>query len=330
MKINKTYRSLLDKSINSMLSAIEIYNKPNFSYREETFAILAINSWELLFKAQLLKLNGYNMNSLYVMEPVLTVDGKPHKRNKKPKLGKSKNPITLGLFDVLKKIDSKGYKLTSNHRSSIETLVELRDSSVHFYNEKSISKEIQELGFACIKNYMHIIKKWELEIDLSKYNFYLMPLAYVDSKIISQGEITGEVKNYLEFVKNEVDKKDKSDEDFDIAISININFSKSNSFDSLGFIYDSDGVPINIVEQDVRQKFPLTYKEVCEKSKKRYENFKRGKDFNTIMRNIKVDNKLYHERRLDTENPKSAKQGYYSSNIWKELDNEFEKIVVIK
>ena len=44
MKINKTYRSLLDKSINSMLSAIEIYNKPNFSYREETFAILAINS----------------------------------------------------------------------------------------------------------------------------------------------------------------------------------------------------------------------------------------------------------------------------------------------
>lgn len=68
MKINKTYRSLLDKSINSMLSAIEIYNKPNFSYREETFAILAVNSWELLLKAYLLKSSSYKMDALYKME----------------------------------------------------------------------------------------------------------------------------------------------------------------------------------------------------------------------------------------------------------------------
>lgn len=51
MKTNKIYRVLLDKSMDSMLSAIEIYNKPNFNYREETFAVLAINAWELLLKA---------------------------------------------------------------------------------------------------------------------------------------------------------------------------------------------------------------------------------------------------------------------------------------
>jgi hypothetical protein len=68
MKINKTYQSLLDKSINSMLSAIEIYNKPDFKYREETFAILTINSWELLFKARILKLSKYNMKSIYQLE----------------------------------------------------------------------------------------------------------------------------------------------------------------------------------------------------------------------------------------------------------------------
>lgn len=44
MKINPIYRGLLDKSMASMLSAIEIYNKPDFKYREETFAILAINA----------------------------------------------------------------------------------------------------------------------------------------------------------------------------------------------------------------------------------------------------------------------------------------------
>ena len=55
MKRNQLYESLIDKSISSMLSAIEIYNKPDFKYREETFAILSVNSWELLFKAKLLR-----------------------------------------------------------------------------------------------------------------------------------------------------------------------------------------------------------------------------------------------------------------------------------
>ena len=85
MKINKTYRSLLDKSINSMLSAIEIYNKPNFSYREETFAILAVNSWELLLKAYLLKSSSYKMDALYKMEFVKKKNGENSTR-KKPKL----------------------------------------------------------------------------------------------------------------------------------------------------------------------------------------------------------------------------------------------------
>ena len=49
-------RTLADKSIDAMLAAIEVYNKPTFAYREESFAILAINSWELLLKARLLQL----------------------------------------------------------------------------------------------------------------------------------------------------------------------------------------------------------------------------------------------------------------------------------
>ena len=67
MRINPTYRALLDKSVDSMLSAIEIYNKPNFKYREETFAVLAINAWELLLKAYIRKVNRYKIKSIYVI-----------------------------------------------------------------------------------------------------------------------------------------------------------------------------------------------------------------------------------------------------------------------
>ena len=61
-------QELLDKSIAAMVSAIEIYNKPDFMYRGETFAILAINSWELLFKAKYLRMNNNKIRSLYVFE----------------------------------------------------------------------------------------------------------------------------------------------------------------------------------------------------------------------------------------------------------------------
>jgi hypothetical protein len=44
----------LQKAESALLSSIEVYNRPTFAYREETFAILALNAWELLLKAKLL------------------------------------------------------------------------------------------------------------------------------------------------------------------------------------------------------------------------------------------------------------------------------------
>ena len=41
---------LLQNSEAALISAIEIYNKPTFEYREETFTILALNAWELLYQ----------------------------------------------------------------------------------------------------------------------------------------------------------------------------------------------------------------------------------------------------------------------------------------
>jgi hypothetical protein len=324
MKVNKTYRSLLDKSINSMLSAIEIYNKPNFCYREETFAILAVNAWELLLKAHLLKSYSYNMTHLYEMECVKKKNGKDSIR-KTPKLNRTGNPTTIGIFKVIKKLEDKDIKLNSNLIDSIDSLIELRDNAIHFHNEKQISKELQELGFACIKNYMNIIKKWNIDIDLSIYNFYLMPLAYVDSRVEADSVITDEVKKYLNFVENKVQNSEIEDEDFTIAISIDISFNKSNSFDGIGMQYDPNGVPVALSEEDIRDKFPLTDKELKEKAKTRYSDFKQDQSFHTLMREIKLNIKLCHERRLDIQNPKSVKQKFYSTNIWKEFDKKYTK-----
>ena len=90
-----------------MIAAIEVYNKPDFLYRGETFSILAINSWELLLKAKHLKDNHNKMRSLYVMEPVINKDGSKSKK-KKVKLTRSGNPFTHSIDFIAKKLIEKG------------------------------------------------------------------------------------------------------------------------------------------------------------------------------------------------------------------------------
>ena len=46
---------IASKSLDASLSALEIYNKPVFNYREESFSILMVNAFELLFKAKIIK-----------------------------------------------------------------------------------------------------------------------------------------------------------------------------------------------------------------------------------------------------------------------------------
>lgn len=307
-----------------MLSAIEIYNKPNFSYREETFAILAVNSWELLLKAYLLRTATYKIDILFVKENQMKKNGEKSTR-KKNKLNRVGNPLTIGLFDTIKKLEEKGVKFSLTLKDSIESLVELRDNAIHFHNEKEISKELQEIGFACIKNYMNIIKKWNLEIELSNYNFYLMPLAYVDSQINSKSIITDEVNRYLDFVKCKVESNKNPNDEFTIAISIDIQFNKTNSFEGLPMQYDSNGVQIALSEEDIRNRFPLDHKSLVDKAKLRYSDFKQGKKFNDIMKVIKSKSVLSHIRQLDPNNPKSQKKPYYNTNVWQEFDKHYCK-----
>jgi len=318
MRVNKTYKSLLEKSISSMLSAIEIYNKPNFTYREETFAILAINAWELLFKAYILRLNHYD--KLSICELVFT----NNRRKKQPQKNRCGNPKSISILRAIEKLKSQN-QIPINLEENLNSLIELRDNAIHFITP-NIPKQIQELGFACIKNFVTIIKRWELEIDLSKYNLYLMPLAYIDSKIEMDSILTTETKQYLDFIQSKIEKKDSSDNDFDIVVSIDVTFKKGNSFDAIGMKYDKEnGIPVILSEENIRQNFPLTYHDVAAQCRERYSNFSQNKNFHAIIKQIKNNEKLHYERKLDPENKRTQKQSFYSSNIWKEFDKHYNK-----
>ena len=294
MKVNKTYRSLLDKSIASMLSAIEVYNKPNFQYREETFAILAVNAWELLLKAIILRQNRYKLRSLYVLKPHINKNGVKSTTKKLIDKNRSGNPKTISILETITILKNQKY-LPSNLCANIEALIELRDNSIHFTNMDGISRQIQELGFACIKNYITLIKEKKIEIDISSYNFYLMPLAYVASNIVSESVLTEETRNYLTLVKSKIAKEEKTDQNYDIAITIDIDFKKGNSFDSLGFTYDKDGIKISLTEENIRKRYPWDNAELTDRCKARYSDFVQNKKWNERKKEMKTNTKFYRE-----------------------------------
>lgn len=138
-------RMMLEKSIAEMLSAIEIYNKPDFKYREETFSVLCINSWELLLKAQVLHLSSNKLKSIYKME-FKTLKKGVRSGTASIKKNRSGNPMSINLFEAYKIITADfGLKINKVVHDNLLALTEIRDNSIHFINDDiTIAVKIQE------------------------------------------------------------------------------------------------------------------------------------------------------------------------------------------
>jgi hypothetical protein len=308
-----------------MISAIEIYNKPDFKYREESFTILAINAWELLLKAYLFHLNEYKKKSIYVMEKKKKKNGELSSRLI-PVLNRSHNPKTLSLLDVINKLKARN-QISQVMVENILLLIDFRDDFVHFINYEPIGRAIQELGFATIKNYMHFIKSNKIEIDLTKYNFYLMPLAYIkgDTEIDSI-PLSPQSSNYIGLLQRSI--KDKhSNDDYDIAISIKVDINKNKSdLNALQFKNSSNGISVHLSDEEIKSKYPLDYGQVVELCKNRYDNFKQDKHFFEILKNsIKSNRNLSYNRKLDPNNSKSMAKWFYSRNVSQIFDQKYRK-----
>ncbi len=68
--------------------------------------------------------------------------------------------LSIGLFGAIDLLQSEyGDKIDSAIRENLELICEVRDNAVHFMNKGfDISKIVQELGTACLRNYLLLIK----------------------------------------------------------------------------------------------------------------------------------------------------------------------------
>ena len=144
--------SLLKNSKAAMFSAIELHNKPIFTYRYEVTVLLVINSWELLLKAYIYK----------YLKKVKLFDKEGHSK-----------PFTECLRCVVSNLD-KSHKVI---QENLEVLYEYRNEIAHFHLE-----ECNVLIYSLLKKSLILYKDFLLNHfnnDITKESdLILLPIGF--------------------------------------------------------------------------------------------------------------------------------------------------------
>jgi hypothetical protein len=315
----------LNKSIQAALAAIELYNKPNFSYREETFTILMVNAWELLLKAKIITNANQDMSALYIIDTTQKKnDGTPYKKQRFKK-NRSGNFRTLDIGEAMSKL-----KLQRDLSAQLETLIEIRDNAIHFYNEsKLFDKKLLEVATATLKSYVEMLGEW-FNRSTSDHNSFLIPIAFNIPTHFDATALAKESLNHrklLEYLEVQERAYNRDINKHSISLTVDIKFSRQTTGLPVHHTKDGTGAPIVM---DSEEKFKNKYRwawraKLLPELKKRYSDFKQDANFLNITNQLKKDSNFCGERHLDWNNKTGTKQWFYSPDILKEYDKHYTK-----
>lgn len=255
------YRQLVDKSISAAIAAIEIYNKPDFRYRDESFVILLVNAWELLLKAKVLKDSSNRLSSLYVH----------YGKNNRIKRSRTGNPMTIDLFTAMQKIS-----LDPTIAENLASLAEIRDTAIHFHNHDGIRYVVFTLGAAALRNYHTLANSW-FKKNLSEYHFYILPLGFSHSfqtyRLIDGESCPPAVAKLLKSV-SEAQSRTTTEGPFYFACEITTELKSAKKFADpadLTVRIDANSKEAAIVITKLKRKldqYPLSYSDVVARVKR--------------------------------------------------------------
>lgn len=318
--------SLSAKSVQAAVAAIEVYNKPNFSYREEAFSLLMTNAWELLLKAKWVLDHEDAIESLY--EITRGTSGE-----KKPKENRSGNPISFGLIylaEVMAKDKNSGVEQAT--LQNILALVEIRDNAAHLINKDLyIGRRVQEIGTASLQNYLHLATIW-FGLDLSIYNFFLMPISFYHgfetAEPATRADYPIQTQRLLAYLDaQEAVESEDAGSGQHVALRLETKLVRAKGATAIEFRYtdDPNAPAIAIREEDVLKNYPLTYRELSDNLKSRYSDFLENGDYHKIRHALEKEQKFCLVRFLNPANHASSRQRFYNPNIFQEFDKHYTR-----
>ena len=325
---------LVEKAMNAGIAAIEIYNKPVFNYREESFVILIVNAWDLLLKARILQENNNQQKSITIYEHRTNKNGKKSKA-KRIKRNRSGNPMTIGIIEgasVVSQYDKSG--IDRGCRENLLLLAEIRDNAIHLTNSMGdLGLKIHGLGTAALTNFSIAAKKW-FDVNLDSLNFHLMPLAFQSpAKVVesvvkeSQSDALTRLLSTIRTVEAKSDAFAHSE--YALTYHVNLSFLRSSKQRDANLTTrwsnDPDALPIQLKDEDVRENYPLDYQELTARMRERYVNFKVNPKYHELRKKLVDDKKYCFKRHLDPNNPSSTSRVFFSPGIFNFLDKHYDR-----
>lgn len=319
------YTKLLDKAVAAITSAVEVYNKPGFQYRDETFSLLALNAWELLLKARLVQVNGGKQRAIFVYEKRRTKSGALSSKQYL-KRSRSKNPLTIGVRTAAVKLDAHApSRLPDAVKNNLEVLIEVRDCAAHYFSSSLVlRRQLLEIGVASVRSFVWLARKW-FGRDLSEELQILLPIGFVGSGgtvVVASAEERQLLKCIAELAAaSKVSETD--DLHFRTGIEIQLKKSGSEEAPAVKITSDPTATPVVLVEENLAALFPWTYDVLIRRCKARYTDFSANQKFQNHRKEIAKDSRLFKLRLLDPSNPKGIKKPFYSPNVLSYFDRHY-------
>lgn len=223
----KLYDMLIDKSKESFMMAIEVYNKPTIKYRVEGFSMFICNAWELMLKAYLIKERG--MSSIYFSDH-------PDR--------------TISLHECVKKVFTND---KDPLRMNLEKIIELRNTSTHFITQEyeMVYVPLFQSGILNFNDKMMDLHNIDMT-DVIPQNFLSLS---VSLKSLSENEIKAK---YPEIVSKKLIKAQHDIENSSAinnpryAITVNVNHfltRKRNDADAVFHLARDGEQPLAVVKE---------------------------------------------------------------------------------
>lgn len=187
-------KRLVDNSLAAMLAAVEVYNKPQVTYRDEVTVMLVVNAWELALKATLRQKN----RSIFY----------PKKRGERYRSIAIDDALGRVTASKLWPADIDGPAVVAN----VKALTEYRDRAIHLYNAQGLGAVIYPFLQQNILNYRDfMVAKFKKDLADSM-TWQLLPLgatAPADAvqfmKVDKNATMVAEVEDFITELRDLMD-----------------------------------------------------------------------------------------------------------------------------
>ncbi len=300
--------SLAKCAESALVAAVEIYNKPTVEYREQTFALLIVNAWEVLLKARIVQQNGNKLASIYRRDR----DGKKYRRNS------SGDILTINISSAL-----SATSLPTDVRGNVEGVVDIRNRSAHMgILHPDLQHRVLQYGTASVQNFVKLSERWfGIHVRIP----YLLPLGMLGSVDSTGKRLNLQQSNLLERLDELSQSHSVRDSDYAVVMTVEVNLNRRlTGGANIGITRDPNAPVVHVTDDEIAEFFSESYAGITKQCRDRYSDFKQNVRFNGAMKEIKEDPNCAFFRRTNPHSRQSSGMWLYNlEETLKRLDEVY-------